>query len=200
MTNEAQEDATDQQDAVAADAVEPTLTTSREPVRARRSELRRVNGQYELWMGNQLIQSFCSQFENITRYAIPEGTSQQVRVNIEPLGEVREVATDEGRDRMSEFAEGARVAGRAPDPPALAGAVERAADLSEASVGEMEIELPDRGEPSQERVQGLLRVAEQVTNFGRGPDRPPSWRDDLRAQLQRESTSLRMMLDFLERM
>jgi hypothetical protein len=195
MNNEAQEDATDQQ--VAADDSEPTQTATREPVRARRCELRRVNGQYELHMRDQHMQSFCSQFEDITRYALPEGCSQQVRINIYPVGAVRELATEDARDRMTEF----RDEGRAQIRGAQVAGAGRAPALSEDSVEEMEIELPDRGEGRNDRMRGLLQErVEQVANFGRGPDRPPSWRDDLRAQLQRESTSLRMMLDFLERM
>ena len=200
MTNEAREDAIDQE--VAADESASTQTATREPVRARRCELRRVNGQYELHMRDQHMQSFCSQFEDITRYALPEGCSQQVRITIEPLGAVRELATEDARDRMSEFAEEARanIAG-------VRVGGERPPGLSEDSVEEMEIELPDRGPQSvaaqdrQDAMHGLLRAqAEQVTNFGRGPDAPPRWRDELRERLQRESTSLRMMLDFLERM
>jgi hypothetical protein len=148
-------------------------------------------------MGDMHLQSFCPQFESVTRYAIPEGSSQQVRINIEPLGEVREMATEESRDRMSEFAEDARanIAG-------VRVGGERPPDLSEASLEEMEIELPDRGgvatQDRQDAGRGLLRAqAEMMGNFGQ---RPPRWRDELRERLEREHASLRMMLDFLERM
>lgn len=204
MTNEAREDAPDSQPEpqrpTAGAGVSlggtPADATTREPVRARRCELRRTHGQYQLYMGDMNIQTFCSQFEDITRYAIPEGCSQQVRINIEPLGEVRELATQE-----SEFREQGRrmLAGGAQV------ARERPPDLSEESLEEMEIELPDRGEPvSQDRqdaMHGLLRAqAETVSDFGQGPARPPRWRDELRERLERERTSLGMMLDFLARM
>jgi hypothetical protein len=78
------------------------------PVRARRVELRRTNGQYEIYMGDRCVQTFCPEFENVVRYSLPEGSRQQVRINIEPLGEIRELATEESRDRMREFSDAGR--------------------------------------------------------------------------------------------
>jgi hypothetical protein len=65
-------------------------------VRHRRGEGRRINlrrssdGSYSLWMGGRLIQSFCSEWEDVTRFQLPEGIQQQVRVNVHSLGEARE--------------------------------------------------------------------------------------------------------------
>ena len=85
---------------------DPPMRTGRmNPVRARRVELRRTNGQYEIYMGDRCIQTFCPQFEDVVRYSLPEASRQQVRINIEPLGEIREMATEESRERMQAFAQ-----------------------------------------------------------------------------------------------
>ena len=65
-------------------------------VRHRRGEGRRINlrrstdGSYSLWMGGRLIQSFCSEWEDVTRFQLPEGIQQQCRVSVHALGEARE--------------------------------------------------------------------------------------------------------------
>ncbi len=213
MTEDAQPDAPEPQVASQGGAREATAADAfpagAGPARGRRVSIVRTNGQYEIHMGQRVIQSFCSEFEAITRYALPEGCLQQCCINIEPLGQIREMVTEETRDRMATFAEEGRdrmertrtrieevqAAGQAPS-------------LSEESLEEMEIELPDRRAARADRMssqvdqmQGLLRErAEQVTNYGSAERQPPRWRDELRERLERESTSLRMMLDFLERM
>ena len=74
-------------------------------VRHRRGEGRRVNlrressGGYSIWMGGQCIQTFCAQWEDVTRFQLPEGIQQQVRVHVQPLGEAREWNQEELRDR-----------------------------------------------------------------------------------------------------
>lgn len=90
-------------------------TQAEEPgeIRYRRGEGRRTNlrrssdGSYSLWMGGRLIQSFCSEWEDITRFQLPEGIQQQVRVNVQSLGEAREWDGDEsprGDDERVEVA------------------------------------------------------------------------------------------------
>lgn len=82
-------------------------------VRHRRGEGRRINlrrssdGSYSLWMGGRLIQSFCSEWEDVTRFQLPEGIQQQVRVNVHSLGEAREWDGNEsrGEDRVQEVRE-----------------------------------------------------------------------------------------------
>lgn len=65
-------------------------------VTQRRGEGRRVNlrresgGGYSIWMGSQCIQTFCGQWEDITRFQLPEGIQQQVRIIIQSMGEARE--------------------------------------------------------------------------------------------------------------
>lgn len=64
-------------------------------VRQRRGEGRRVTlgrqrgGGYSIWMGSRHIQSFCAEWEDVTRFQLPEGIEQQVRINIEVMGEAR---------------------------------------------------------------------------------------------------------------
>jgi hypothetical protein len=87
-------------------------TRAEEPgeIRQRRGEGRRINlrrstdGSYSLWMGGRLIQSFCSEWEDVTRFQLPEGIQQQVRVNVQSLGEAREWDGREvsGQDRVEE--------------------------------------------------------------------------------------------------
>jgi hypothetical protein len=54
-----------------------------------------------------LIQSFCSEWEDVTRFQLPEGIQQQVRVNVHSLGEAREWDEREirGDDRVQEVRE-----------------------------------------------------------------------------------------------
>lgn len=64
-------------------------------VRQRRGVGRRVTlarqrtGSYSIWMRDHLVQSFCGEWEDITRFQLPEGIEQQVRINIEVMGEAR---------------------------------------------------------------------------------------------------------------
>jgi hypothetical protein len=94
-------------------------------------------------MRDRCIQTFCPQFEDVVRYALPEGSSQQVRINIEPLGEIREMATEDARERMQEFAEQSedRVQGllRASAAPPLS-----PPDLSPESLEELLVETRPR--------------------------------------------------------
>jgi hypothetical protein len=53
-------------------------------------------------MGGRLIQSFCSEWEDVTRFQLPEGIQQQVRVNVHSLGEAREWDGNEARDSNDE--------------------------------------------------------------------------------------------------
>lgn len=63
--------------------------------RQRRGEGRRVtlgrqrSGGYAIWMRDRHVQSFCGEWEDITRFQLPEGIEQQVRIHIEPMGEAR---------------------------------------------------------------------------------------------------------------
>ena len=50
---------------------------------------RQRSGGYQIWMGRRHVQSFCGEWEDITRFQLPEGIEQQVRINIEVLGEAR---------------------------------------------------------------------------------------------------------------
>jgi hypothetical protein len=55
--------------------------------RPRRVILRRdENGSYCIFIGRQMIQGFCSEFEDITGYSIGVNTQQQVRISIDPIG------------------------------------------------------------------------------------------------------------------
>lgn len=55
--------------------------------RPRRVILRRDDtGGYCIFIGRQMIQGFCSEFEDITGYSIGPNTQQQVRIAIEPIG------------------------------------------------------------------------------------------------------------------
>jgi len=55
--------------------------------RPRRVILRRdENGSYCIFMGREMIQGFCSQFEDITGFSMGLNRQQQVRIVIEPIG------------------------------------------------------------------------------------------------------------------
>lgn len=55
--------------------------------RPRRVMLRRDrNGSYSIFMGRRMIQGFCSEFEDITRFALAPGMQLQVRIQIQPIG------------------------------------------------------------------------------------------------------------------
>ncbi|KKN76775.1 hypothetical protein LCGC14_0367460 [marine sediment metagenome] len=55
--------------------------------RPRRVILRRdENGSYCIFMGREMIQGFCSQFEDITGFSMGVDTQQQVRIAIESIG------------------------------------------------------------------------------------------------------------------
>lgn len=55
--------------------------------RPRRVILRRDDtGSYCIFIGRQMIQGFCSEFEDITGFSIGLNTQQQVRIAIEPIG------------------------------------------------------------------------------------------------------------------
>jgi hypothetical protein len=64
-------------------------------IRQRRGEGRRVtlvrqrSGGYSIWMRDHHVQSFCGEWEDITRFQLPEGIEQQVRIHIQPMGEAR---------------------------------------------------------------------------------------------------------------
>ena len=64
-------------------------------IRQRRGQGRRVtlarqrSGGYAIWMRDRHVQSFCGEWEDITRFQLPEGIEQQVRIHIEPMGEAR---------------------------------------------------------------------------------------------------------------
>ena len=58
--------------------------------RPRRVMLRRNgNGAYEILIGRRILQSFCSEFENITRWVMPSNTQLPVRIEIIPSGEAQ---------------------------------------------------------------------------------------------------------------
>ena len=65
-------------------------------IEQRRGEGRRVNlirnhnGEYAIYLRNRCVQSFCGEWEDITRFQLPEGIQQQIRINIEVLGQARE--------------------------------------------------------------------------------------------------------------
>jgi len=77
-------------------------------IRQRRGQGRRINlrrssdGSYSIWMQNRLIQSFCGEWEDITRFQLPEGIQQQCRITVHSLGEAREWSEEEtrGQDRV----------------------------------------------------------------------------------------------------
>lgn len=69
----------------------------------RRGQGRRVNlvrlsgGEYQIRLGrDRIVQGFCSDFEDITRFQLPAGIQQQVRINIEEVGEAREFNDNPG--------------------------------------------------------------------------------------------------------
>ena len=169
------------------------MPATRGPVRARRVELRRTNSQYEIWMGDRCIQSFCGEFENVVRYALPEGSSQQVRIHIEPLGEIREMVTEEGRERMRRFAQQSqdRVEGllRESAAPPLS-----PPDLSPASLEDLLVET-ERG--PQLRVQEHPhRLSDSIQDDAEGNI---GWRATALYHLEQEMITLRRMTEMLQR-
>jgi hypothetical protein len=180
------------------------MPTPRESVvRARRVELRRTNGQYEIYMGDRCVQTFCGEFENVVRYALPEGSRQQVRINIEPLGEIRELATEESRERMQEFAQQSqdRVEGllRASAAPALS-----PPDLSPASLEELLVETRPRIGARGEAGPGVALESQEHP-----PRRSDSiqteegnigWRATATYHLRREIDTIASMIDRLEQL
>lgn len=95
----------DAQDVAADEAPEPqvAMAETQAPmgamageIRFRAGEGRRVRlvrdegGGYAIFMGDRCIQSFCREWEDVTRYPLPTGIEQQVQIIINPLGEARE--------------------------------------------------------------------------------------------------------------
>lgn len=63
----------------------------------RRGQGRRIrlvrdrDGQYIIFAGSRRVQSFCSEWEDITRFQMPMGIEQQVRIVVQELGPAREM-------------------------------------------------------------------------------------------------------------
>ena len=182
-------------------------------VRARRVDLRRTNGQYEIYMGDRCIQTFCPQFEDVVRYALPEGSRQQVRINIEPLGEIRELATEDSRDRMREFAQQSqdRVQGllrASMDPPQqpfreVGLDEDQVADLSPESLERLLVETRPRIGARVEAGPGV--ALESIEHPPRRSDSIQTeegnigWRATATHHLRQEINVIADMIDRLER-
>lgn len=51
--------------------------------------VRSRDGQYQIWRLTRLIQTFCSDWEDVTRFQLPEGIEQQIRIHIQVVGEAQ---------------------------------------------------------------------------------------------------------------
>ena len=92
------------------------------PPRPRRVILRRnQDGAYEIFARGRLIQTFCTEFEDITRWAMELNSEQQVRILIEPMGNRRQLSLQE---RVSDFP--VRMEGEVSDEPERSPAPEEA--------------------------------------------------------------------------
>lgn len=78
------------QDAAEPDPSDEMRTRQRRGVGRRVNLIRTEDGTYEVRMGHRMIQGFCEEFEDITRFQLPYGIQQQVRINVEPVGRARE--------------------------------------------------------------------------------------------------------------
>ena len=85
-----------QEDQLVARAAGAETATAAAP-RRRRGQGRRVTlvrqpgGNYNIWMQSRHIQGFCDEWEDVTNFQLPNGIEQQVRINVEPVGEAREI-------------------------------------------------------------------------------------------------------------
>ncbi len=116
-----QADAPEEERAASVDMNMATAGVAQEARRiTRRGEGRRVtlvrteDGQYQVWMGTRMIQSFCAEWEDITRFQLPEGIEQQVRVNVSPMGDAHEsrqrgVVTETAVEVAQDIPPGARL-------------------------------------------------------------------------------------------
>lgn len=122
--------------------------------RPRRVMLRRnAGGAYEILIGRRILQSFCSEFENITRWVMPSNTQLPVRIEIIPSGEAqaatypdREPAISRDRDQPILRA---RLAAEDDDPP------EEVALFSTAHPGNPRITMTWQDEAREQLVRDI---------------------------------------------
>jgi hypothetical protein len=115
-------------------------------------DIRRRGGTYSIHFGSRTVANYCEEFSEITGYALPNGTRQQVLITVEPIGQVRDwEETPEFTDALARQQEDQA---QVPAP-----------DLSEASLERLLVEIPDR-------PRTLSEILERQINRQHPPSRP----------------------------
>lgn len=152
----------------------------------RRGQGRRIrlvrdrDGQYIIFAGSRRVQSFCSEWEDITRFQMPMGIEQQVRIVVQELGPAREMR-DENLE-ASRFQE------------------ERAERAQQVG-----LEPPRSFQVDRRMLEGISMRNEEAERYQiRGDGEPINPMDHafnmVMEQLHREMERLREMMHMIERM
>ncbi len=154
--------------------------------RPRRVMLRRnENGAYEILIGRRIIQSFCSEFENITRWVMPSNTQLPVRIEIIPSGEAQAATYSDREPEIS----------RDRDQPILRARL--AAEEEEEPDGPEAIPRGAQVRISQSEDEGVALFS--MAHPG-NPRITMTWQDEAREQLVRDIELRQNMIDLLARM
>jgi len=124
--------------------------------RGARVTLRRFNGEYQLLRGNTVIQSFCSDFERITQFSLPDGIQQQVRISISPVGPAREIPAE---DPPGEYRDDPGVELRSTAHP-------NTLQLNQESLERLEVEIPERADSSNWRNYAREQLRQEIQRIG----------------------------------